>query len=192
MLSHQGELRMMDLLLNRVTPAELSDPAPGVQQLEQAIAAAQAAPDHGRLRPWRFIVVRDDARHKLGHIMAEALRQRDPAALPEQLEKEAAKALRAPLIVVVACSVQPSEKIPELEQVMAVSAAAQNFQLALLAQGFGCQWKTGPASRDGYVKAALGLHPADHIIGFMYVGSIAKPGKPRSSELDHSKVGALA
>jgi nitroreductase len=182
----------MEQIVARLTPAALTAPAPNRQQLEQALLAAQAAPDHGRLRPWRFIVIQEGARARLGQVMAQALQQREPQTSAEQLTKEAEKPLRAPLIVVIACAVQPSAKIPESEQVMAVSAAAQNFQLSIHDQGYGCQWKTGPASRDALVKQALGLQSSDHIIGFMYVGSIAQPGRPRPDTLDMATVRAWA
>lgn len=164
---------------NRITPRRLAEPAPLPTQIEQAIAAACAAPDHGRLRPWRFVIIQGNARKKLGHVMANALKQRDPSANELQLQSEAEKPLRAPLIVAIACVEQPSPKVPALEQLMAVSAAAQNFQLAIHALGFGCQWKTGDAVFDPVVKAAFDLMPEDHIVGLMYVGTIVEPGPAR-------------
>lgn len=179
---------MIDNLIARVTPKSLTAPVPSRTQLEHAITAAQAAPDHGRLKPWRFHVIEGEARSRLGQVMAQALKQREPEASAELLEKEAAKPLRAPLIVAMSCVVQPSAKIPAAEQLMAVAAAAQNFQLAIHAQGFGCQWKSGAPTRDGYVKAAFGLSEADTLVGFMYIGSIAEPGPAHSAELDTSRV----
>ena len=170
---------MLDLIINRLTPTQLSEPGPSSAQLGQALLAAQAAPDHGRLAPWRFIVIEGAARGKFGKALARALKERDPAASPELLDKEAQKPLRAPLTVVVAAVAQPHPKVPEIEQVMAVSAATQNLILALHAQGFAAQWKTGPAAFDGRVKAELGLHPADTIVGFIYIGTAADAGKPR-------------
>jgi len=178
----------MKALFDRITPLQLRDPIPSKSQLDIAIAAAQAAPDHGRLRPWRFIVIEGDARQKFGDLMAQALQVRDPAATAEQLEKEAAKPLRAPLIVVIACAEQVSPKAPMEEQIMAVSAAAQNFQLALHDMGFGCQWKSGVAARDAVVKQGLGLALADSIVAIMYIGTIEKAGPERSPVLDASKV----
>jgi nitroreductase len=179
---------MIDNLIARVTPKSLSEPVPSRAQLEHAITAAQAAPDHGRLKPWRFHILAGEARVRLGQVMAAALKQREPEATPELLEKEAAKPLRAPLIVAISCLVQPSAKIPATEQLMAVSAAAQNFQLAIHALGFGCQWKSGAPTRDAHVKQAFGLGETDTLVGFMYIGSIAEPGPAHSAEMDASRV----
>lgn len=170
---------MISILLNRQTPARLAEPGPRPDQLQQALQAAQQAPDHGRLQPWRFVIIEGGARAKFGAALAEALAERQPASTPEELARESQKPLRAPLLVVVAASITPSPKAPEIEQVAAAAAAAENLALAFHAQGFGCQWKTGAAAYDPQIKAVLGLHPSDHIIGLMYVGSIAEPGKPK-------------
>lgn len=170
---------MLDLIINRLTPARLADPAPSAEQLQQALLAAQAAPDHGRLKPWRFIIIEGEARAKFGKAMATALKERDPAATPELLEKEAQKPQRSPMTIIVAAEIQNSPKAPEIEQVLAAGAATQNLILALHAQGFGAQWKSGAAAYDGRIKAVLSLHPADHIVGIVYVGTPAEAGKPR-------------
>lgn len=177
---------MIQAIISRLTPRRLGDAVPTAAELEQAILAACAAPDHGRLKPWRFLVVEGAARARLGEVMAEALKLRDSSATEFELQREREKPLRAPLIVAIACVPQPSPKVPALEQLMAVSAAAQNFQLAIHALGFGCQWKTGPAVYDETVKAALDLRPKDYLVGLMYVGSIAEAGQPR--DVDVAKV----
>jgi nitroreductase len=179
---------MINNILARVTPKSLTLPAPSQAELEQAIAAAQAAPDHGRLKPWRFHLIEGPARERLGEVMAQALKVREPEATPELLKKEAAKPLRAPIIVAISCLVQPSAKIPASEQLMAVAAAAQNFQLAIHALGYGCQWKSGAPVRDPLVKAAFGLGQADTLVGFMYVGSIAEAGPARSAVCDTDRL----
>ena len=179
---------MIAALHARVTPKQLQEVGPTRIQLEQIICAAQSAPDHGRLKPWRFFVIEGEARHKLGRLMASALAQRSPDSTSDELAKEAAKPLRAPVIVVIACKVQPSLKVSALEQVMAVAAAAQNFQVAAHSLGYGCQWKTGPAAQDPAIKQAFDLAEADILIGFMYVGTITQPGPTRDGSLDTSRV----
>lgn len=170
---------MLDLIINRLTPSKLAEPAPSAAQLEQALLAAQAAPDHGRLKPWRFIVIEGDARIKFGQLMADALKARDASANAEMQEKEAQKPLRSPLTIVVVAEIQDSPKAPEVEQLLAAGAATQNLILALHAQGFGAQWKSGAASFCQHVKAGLGIKPSDHIVGIIYVGTPAEAGKPR-------------
>jgi len=169
----------MSIITERTTPQRLGAPAPDTTTIARAIEAAEAAPDHGRLKPWRFIVIEQQGLPAFGQLMAEALLQREPTASAEAVEKERNKPLRTPLIIVVAVEVVPG-RIPEYEQILAGGAAAQNLQLAFHAEGFGVQWKTGAPTFDIHVKAGLGLKAADHIIGFMYVGTITEAGRPRS------------
>ncbi|HUE19119.1 MAG TPA: NAD(P)H nitroreductase [Stellaceae bacterium] len=161
----------LEALLTRRSPGRLTDPAPDDAALKTMLDAAMRAPDHGRLRPWRFIVLRGEARARLGDLMAEAMRRREPDMPDPALEKERAKPLRAPLIVVVAASLVEGHKIPAVEQLLAAGAAAQNLQLAAHALGFGTVWRTGAPAYDPYVKQSLGLDAADAIIGFMYLGT---------------------
>ena len=163
----------LQALTTRRSASKLSNPEPPEDVLEACLEAAISAPDHGRLRPWRFILVRGEGRQRLGRAMAEALAARDAGATEAMMERERAKPLRAPLIVVAVAKVDPEhEKIPEIEQVLAAGAATENFLVALHAADFGGMWRTGPAAYDATVKVALGLAADDHIIGFLYVGTI--------------------
>jgi nitroreductase len=155
-----------------VKPAMLGEPAPDGPALEAILRAGASAPDHGRLRPWRFLIIRGAARERLGEVFAEALRRRRPDADAEMLDKERAKPLRAPLIIAVAAAVQKGHKIPEVEQILSAGAAAQNALLAAHAQGFGGHWITGDPAYDPHVKAALGLGPEDALAGFLYLGGL--------------------
>ncbi len=159
-------------LSTRASAVRLEDPAPSDELLDTALRAAARAPDHGMLRPWKFLIVRGAARERLGEVLAEALARREPESSPATLEKEAKKPLRAPLMIVVIAKVEPDHpKIPEVEQVVSAGSAAQNLMLAFHAEGFGCMWRTGPSAYDPAVKRALGIEPHDHIIGFVYVGT---------------------
>jgi nitroreductase len=166
-------------LTTRTSAGQLVEPAPDAAQLEKILAAAQRAPDHGRLRPWRFFVVRGAAREKFGAVMADSLKRRDPECGEDRLAAERAKPLRAPLIVVVGARLKTDlPKVPAVEQVLAAGAAADNVMLAAHALGFGCTWKTGPAAYDNAVKAAFGLGPDDALVGFMYLGTPARALAP--------------
>ncbi|WP_329715780.1 nitroreductase [Vineibacter terrae] len=160
-----------DLLLNRYSAMKLSDPAPAAEALERILSSAVRAPDHGRLRPWRFILIDGDRRLQFGDLLADSLRRRRPDAPEDALNRERGKALRAPLIIVVAAACNPAAKIPVIEQILAAGAAAQNIMLAVFAEGFGAMWKTGDAAYDDDVKTALGLAAGDAIVGFLYVGT---------------------
>jgi nitroreductase len=167
-----------EALVARVSPLELGEPGPDHAQERAIIAAALRAPDHGRLRPWRFVSIRGDGRQRFGEVLAASLARRDPKAAPELLERERQKALRSPLILVAVARVSASPKIPATEQVLSAGAAAQNIMLASHALGFGALWKTGDAAYDPGVKEALGLEDTDQIVGFLYVGTPKAMPKP--------------
>ena len=169
-------------LTTRVSPAVLDAPGPSGDALQKILEAAVAAPDHGRMRPWRFILIEGMVREKFGTMLAEALTRREPTAPAGKLEAERKKALRAPLIVVAAASVQSNAKVPEVEQLVAVGAAAQNMLVAAYALGFGGFWRTGAIAYDPAMKRALGLAETDAIIGFLYLGTIKTPGQPRQND----------
>jgi nitroreductase len=171
----------IDLLTTRSSNGKLGDPAPDDETLRLALQAAARAPDHALLRPWRFLVIRGDARARLGRVMRDALSHRQPDASTEALDKEQNKPLRAPLLIVVAARIQDSPKAPAIEQILSAGAAAQNMLLALHARGFAGMWRTGPAAYDAHVKQALGLEPKDAIVGFIYAGTprVEAPAIPR-------------
>ncbi len=167
-----------EALVKRVSPTELVDPAPDVETERKIVAAGLRAPDHGRLRPWRFLSIRGEGRQRLGDVFASALQRRDPNALPELLERERQKPLRGPLLLVVVARTAESSKIPAVEQLLSAGAAAQNIMLASHALGFGAMWKTGDATYDANVKAALGLEAFETIAGLLYIGTPKAMPKP--------------
>ena len=173
-------MQAIDLLLTRRSARTLAEPAPDAASLELILASAVRAPDHGRLRPWRFVVVRQGARAHLGALLAAHLQRHQAQVAPETLERERSKAFRAPLIVVVGAHVNSALKIPVIEQVLAAGAAAEAMMLAAVALGFNAMWKTGAAAYDDTVKQALGFEPHDAIVGFLYLGTEAAPPPPQA------------
>jgi nitroreductase len=168
----------MDLIegiQSRVSAAKLGAPAPTQEQLQAIMRAGLRAPDHGRLKPWRFVVLEGDDRAKLGEAMAQFLRKKAPQCTDAQLDAERSKPLRAPTIIVVAARILKG-KIPDIEQIASVAAGVQNMFLTAHALGLGAMWKTGGAAYDPDAKIALGLLPEDHIVAFLYLGSILTPG----------------
>ncbi len=157
----------------------LNEPAPSHEEIRSMIQAALAAPDHGMLNPWKFIVIEGEARNKLGALLAEASRLREPTLAEEKVAKQREKPLRSPtIIVVVATIVKNHVKVPEIEQVLSAGAAAQQLMLAANSMGYGAIWLTGPNSNEVSVKSGLGVSVNDVIIGFIYLGT---------SSLKHSK-----
>jgi nitroreductase len=178
------ESSAVDIILARCSALKLSDPGPTPEDLDTILAAGARAPDHGRLRPWRFVVVQGDARGRLGGILAHSLRTRDPSVTEPQLLREREKASRAPVIIVVAAAVQwQHAKIPATEQIIAVGAAVENMILIAHSLGYGTFWRTGPAAYDPIVKQGLGLATTDEIVSFLYLGTVSVPGPLRKIDL---------
>ena len=168
----------LELLLGRELALKLASPGPGQDDLDVMFQSALRAPDHGRLRPWRFVVVPEEKRERFGDLMADCLRREDATASADMLQRERDKAMRAPVIVVVAAHINRGHKIRDVEQLVSAAAAAENIMLAANARGFGAMWKTGAPAYDTTVKLALGLDTDDDIVGFIYVGTQIGGGSP--------------
>jgi nitroreductase len=156
----------------RSSAGRLTLPGPSDAELERLLQVAGRAPDHGRLRPWRFIVQNGADRESFASAAAAAKRLRLPSMSDEQFAAERDKIKRSPSIVVVGCAVdRANTKVPEIEQVVAVGAAVENLFLAAHALGYGVMWKTGAAAYDPAVKSLVGLQPDDHIVAILHLGT---------------------
>jgi nitroreductase len=165
-------MELLTAIGTRSSAARLTLPGPTPEHLARILDAAGHAPDHGRLRPWQLIVLDADLRSRFSLAAAAAKRARLPAMSDAQFAAERDKIARSPTIVVVGCAVRREQsKIPEIEQVVAAAAAAQNLFLAAHDLGYGVMWKTGAAAYDAGVKATLGLGADDHIVGIMHLGT---------------------
>jgi nitroreductase len=176
----------IELLLTRASNGKLGEPAPDAETLDMLMRAAARAPDHGTLRPWRIQIVRGAARERLGLVLRNALLRRKPDAGAEELDKEQKRPLRAPLLLIVSVRIAAHPKVPEVEQILSVGAAAQNILLMLHAQGYAGMWRTGAPAYDPHVKDALGLLRSDAIVGFIYAGTptTTPPQIPRAAPAD--------
>ena len=161
----------LDALINRVSVPRLCEPAPDAAQREQLFRAALRAPDHGQLRPWRFLTIEGEAREQLGELFAEALLRKNPQIAEEALSKARNMPLRAPLLVVVIARTQVHAKVPAQEQVLAAGCAAHGILIAAHAQGIGAVWRTGDMAFDAHVHKGLGLAENEELIGYLYVGT---------------------
>jgi nitroreductase len=165
-------MELIDGLVSRTSAGKLAAPGPTPEQLARMLDAAAHAPDHGRLKPWRLIVLDESLRRAFAAAAVEGRRRRPPAPTDEQLRIEGEKIWRSPTIVVVGCVIDHGNtKVPEVEQLLAAGAAAQNLMLAAHGLGLGAMWKTGPAAYDPGVKRAVGLEPLDHIVAIMHLGT---------------------
>lgn len=168
----------LDLLLNRVSVTRLCEPAPTDEQRELMFRAALRAPDHGQLRPWRFLTIEGEGRVALGELFHQAI-ARNPSASPEALAKARKMPLRAPLLVVAIAVLRDHPKVPQSEQLLAAGSAAHGLLLAAHAQGIGAVWRTGELAYDAEVSAGLGLSSNERILGFLYLGT--PEGTPRTA-----------
>ena len=140
------------------------------ETIEALLSAGAQAPNHFKVRPWRFVVMTGAGREKLGQAMAASFKARFPDAPAEAFEKEAQKPLRAPLIIAVAVDLPAEPKVNELENISAAAAACQNILLAAQALGLAAIWRTGDTSRDPEIKKFLGFTPEQPLLGFLYIG----------------------
>ena len=173
---------MLDLLEARTSiPAvQLVEPAPTQDQLERILRCGLTAPDHASMHPWRFITIKGDARAALGEVFANAAAKESPPLPAEKIARMKQKPLRSPLIVVIVATITADHpKTPEIEQVLSAGAATTLIQMAATASGFGSIWLTGPNTYNPDVKAALGVSPSDHIVGFLYMGTPSKAATPK-------------
>lgn len=158
-----------------VSPKRLVDPGPSSEQLHALLSLAAAAPDHGLLTPWRFIVVPAAQRHRLAEAFALALVDRDPGATLEQIESAREKAHRAPLLLVaVACLGRREPDVPPLERLVSLGAAIQNVLLGAQAMGFGAGLTSGQAMSSKRLRDLCGLAPDEDAVCCINVGTVSK------------------
>lgn len=169
------------LLTRRSRPAKtLTPPVPDKDTINVLLTAAARTPDHGKLEPWRFIVLEAAALDRL----AEAAKDRgwNLGYDPDKVEKMVNQFANADLAIAVVSSPVASEKIPDYEQVLSAGAVCLALLNAALASGWGANWLSGWASHDpDFVQAELGLAPHEHIAGFIHLGTekSAPPERPR-------------
>jgi nitroreductase len=179
-----GPASAIESLLSRLSyPGSLmTGPAPSEAELRQILGAAQRAADHGRLRPWRFMVVRPEHYGVFfDRLAAAATRvQGDPARYQINRDKYELTQ-RAPLLIVAAAKINPQHKIAAIEQVFAAAGAAQLVLNAAHALDFKAFLFSGAGVFDAHFKASLGLGIDDHLMGFICIGKPTGPGKPGPS-----------
>jgi len=153
--------------------------------IEKILAAGAQAPNHYRVRPWRFVVLTGSALDRLADVMAASLKKRDPNAAPEAVAAARNKALRSPALIAVGVDKPGESKVIEIENVSAASAAVQNMLLAAYALGLAAKWHTGANAADADIKTFLGFAPDQHLIAFIHIGyPLAEPSAPSRPSFD--------
>lgn len=167
----------LELLLSRRSGSAkaMKGPGPSGDQIKSLIVAASRVPDHGKLTPWRFLILKGDARRQLGDVLVRALKSSEPDAGDERLAIEQGRFLRAPVVIAVVSRVREAIPIPEWEQILSSGAACQTLCIAAHAMGFVANWITEWPAYHPIVREALGLHAGERIAGFIYLGHPAEP-----------------
>lgn len=182
---------------HNVLPRRLDEPGPGGQQLQDILGAAAAAPDHGRLLPWRFVVVPVARRERLAEVFAQALVERDPGATPEQIENAQEKAYRAPFLMLAIARLTDREAPPvsvpargahhaesaepqvgAAERLVSLGCAIQNILLSAHAAGFGTGLTSGQAMDSAPLRALFGLHANEQAVCCINIGTVHKRKPP--------------
>ena len=174
------------LLTRRSHPAiSLSAPAPEGETLTRILEAASRVPDHGKLVPWRFLLIRGAARDALGGKLLSLLDARGETLDTARRQQEETRFSRAPLVVAVISRACVHPKIPEWEQQMSVGACCMNLVHAAHASGYVAQWLTEWMAFDEDVADMLGLAEGERIAGFIHIGTPTEtPSERARPDLD--------
>lgn len=160
-------------------PKLLRQPAPDRPEIQRLLTLAARSPDHGKLEPWRFVVLERAALDRL----APLLRQRVLTTGQDQVAADkAASAFESPVVVAVVSAPVASEKVPQWEQFLSAGAVCLGLVNAALAAGWGAAWLTGPAVLDqAFGRDHLGLAEHERLVGLVHLGSRGEtpPERPR-------------
>lgn len=172
----------LNTILSRssIAPKTLIAPGPTHGEIQVMIAAATMAPDHDLLRPWRFILIEGDGRNELAKAFMAIRKQRTPDIRPEELNRTWRKTMRAPtLLAVIARMRYDNPRVPAHEQYVAIGAATYAVMLTCHALGYGAIMLSGSRSRHPMVHELFGLGRDEHVVGFISMGTPAKPIAPK-------------
>ena len=163
-------------------PRDLVAPGPSDEELRHILTIATRTPDHGKLSPWRFVVVGPRQRQALADLLARALPEHDPDATSAHYAKALEFAHQAPLMIVLVSAPIEGHKIPVWEQQLSCGAVAMNLLHATTAFGYVGGWITGWAAYSERVRDAF-CKPGERIAGFLFIGTPASPLEERPRPL---------
>lgn len=166
---------LRDYLLTRrsVGQAFLKDPGPTPAELEQILAIGTRVPDHGKLAPWRLIVIEGEARAKAGEQLARIAARQHPEYDATALDMERQRFLPAPVTIGVISAASQHPKIPEWEQFLSAGNVAFNLQHAAFALGYAANWTSRWYATDPEAAAMLGARAGERFVGFVSIGTPA-------------------
>jgi nitroreductase len=167
-------------------PRDLVAPGPSPAELERILTIAMRTPDHGKIAPWRFVIVAQTQRQQLADLLARALPEHDPDAGPAHHAKALQFAHQAPVMIALISSPVQGHKIPVWEQELSCGAVAMNLLHATHAMGYAGGWITGWQAYSPRVARAF-CNEGERIAGFIFLGTPASPleERPRPALADH-------
>lgn len=156
-----------------ILPKRLTLPAPDEDAMAQIFAAAAAAPDHGQLLPWRFVLIPVSERHRLGQVFVDALLERDSTASELELNRAREKAERAPVLMLAVVDAVCGDPAIDLnERLISAGCAIQNMLLMATALGFGSALTSGKALKSTALRSLFQLSISEHAVCFISLGSV--------------------
>jgi nitroreductase len=180
----------LELLFRRRSVSNLTEPGPSPDQLETLLRAATTVPDHGLLRPWRFVVVSAAARSAFGDALAAAAAS-TPGVDAAAVEKVRRKPLIAPTQLVLIARPAASAKVPEWEQVASAACTGYALMLAAQALGLGAVWKSTPFRDGTALRRLLGMAGGDQLLGWVNVGTPGPGALPPRPAVPLSEVAGV-
>jgi nitroreductase len=174
-----------------ISPKRLGNPGPTAVQKETILLAANAAPDHGRMVPWRFIEIQESSRPALGEVFRECLLDRDQDATAIQQQEARDKALRGPLLLLAIANYQDAnDDISKQEKLISLGCAIQNILLSAHACGFGSGLSSGRALHSERISTLFKLSENEEPICFITIGTVLKnkPGRVRPSLSEYHSI----
>jgi nitroreductase len=164
------------LKTRRSMPAfQMKEPGPSKEEIEEILTLATRVPDHGKLAPWRFIVMTGDARKRITGELAAIAKGDKPDLSAEMIQVEETRFLRAPVVIAVVSRAGPHMKIPEWEQIMSAGAVCLNMVMAANALGYVSNWLTEWMAFDERAHRVLGVERGEKVAGFIHIGSTDFP-----------------
>lgn len=149
----------------------LAEPGPNPDELEQILRIGTRVPDHGKIMPWRLIIIDGDNRAKAGERLAQIAARQNPGLDEASLDVERKRFLPAPLTIGIVSAPQPHPKVPEFEQLLSAGNVAFNLLHAAHALGFAASWVTRWYAFDAEAAAVLGARPGERFVGFVHIGT---------------------
>lgn len=166
-----ADARKLIALRRSISKRSLTEPGPDAQTLDELLTVATRVPDHRRLAPWRFLVFEGDARSAFNQRAVDIQKQEDPAATETMLADTASYFTRAPVVVAVISSPDPTHKTPVWEQELSCGALCQNLLLAANASGWAACWLSEWIAFSPGINALLGLTEHERVAAYIYLGT---------------------